>query len=123
MGKLKTILFVDDEVMLTELAECFFEDHDDYDIVVFNDPESSLDYFKNNHNSIDYVVCDHQLGELSGLELTEKFIAINERADYYLITGNFASDISSSEKQIFKEILIKPFSFTELCSLFDNKLA
>lgn len=114
MNMVKKILFIDDETMLTELAECYFEDHDDYDLIAFNDANESLDYFKANHSNVDFVVCDHQLGSDCGLELTEKFKNIDSRVVCYLITGNVAYDSKLSQGFV-KEVLVKPFSFNNLC--------
>lgn len=117
----KTILFIDDEAMLTELAAEYFEDVDLYDIVVMNDAAEALDFFKENSGSIDVVVCDLCLKNYSGAELLLEFHSINCDVLYFLSTGCLSGKKDYSElNNIIVDILYKPFGFEYLCNQLES---
>lgn len=121
MNKNIRILFIDDEEMLVELAESYFEDMDNYDIVVANNKDDAYKYFVDNNSHIDVVICDQCLAGDSGLELVEKFYKIQSNIYYYVVTGSLSlGENAKKYKEIIAGVIHKPFSFNELCSMLES---
>jgi CheY-like chemotaxis protein len=109
-----SILFVDDEPMITAMAEEMFT------ILGFSascvtDSRDALDIFSANPEKFDVVVTDQTMPGLTGVELAKKLIALRPGLPVVLCTGY--SEIVSAEiakSMGVAEYLTKPVDFEKL---------
>jgi signal transduction histidine kinase len=98
------VLFVDDEVQLGVLVTRLLSD---CDVTAFSRPTEALDWAVAHADTIDVVLCDVQMPELSGPELVERLPrSLQERVIW--VTGGIR-DRETADRLAGRPILDKPF--------------
>ena len=87
----KSILVIDDDADITRIIKRSLQQQMEkglyYDIQVFNDSQSALEYFKTNHPNILAIITDIRIPGMSGLDLLSKVKKINPNVNVFLLTG------------------------------------
>ena len=114
------ILFVDDDPKAGELMMRFSEDAS-FNCHVFQDPQSALDYFKN--DGADLIVSDLRMPGLTGTELLKEIRQISHDVPFIIITG-FANVDNAIEaiRLGASDFIKKPFDMDELQVLIEKNL-
>lgn len=109
------ILFVDDEVLLIELAKDILKSLG-YKVTCIANSRDALEVFKADPQAFDLIITDQIMPGLTGIELARKMLKIRKNLIIILCTG-YSSVIDSS--------LIKEIGITSLCMkpLSKNELA
>jgi PAS domain S-box-containing protein len=104
----ESILFVDDEVMIVDIAKKMLQTLG-YRVIARTSAIEALEAFKNNPENFDLVVTDLTMPKLTGLDLAEKIFQIRPGFPMVLCTG---FDITIDETKIaergFLGIVYKP---------------
>lgn len=117
---MKKILIVDDEQMMLNILNFYISkqlNSEEYSIVAFTNPNEAYDFVLN--NSIDCIVTDFFMPEMTGLELAEKVKKYNEKIPIILMSGSHLDD---NEKSLFNAFLHKPFQPNDIVSIIKEKL-
>ena len=102
------ILLVDDEVSITDMLRELLVSHH-YDIVTYNDPTVALAHVKREPAAFDLVITDQTMPRLTGMELAEKIVSINNEMAIVLMTGySTIVDEVSAERNGITKFLEKP---------------
>ena len=117
------MMIVDDEIELGAIVHQYFEECG-AEIVRFQNPIQAIQYFKQNKNSVDFVITDYNMPSLTGLEMM-RVIHASRMVPYVLLSGNLGNiEDDYSLKQIKR--VGKPFgveAMQELVNLVGVKLA
>jgi len=105
-GRGEHIVVIDDEVLILQFLETLLEDAD-YKVTQFSDSQKGLDYCKANIETIDLVITDYAMPELSGLTLAKELKALDSNMPIILSTG--FEDSPEPVEDLFFEVLSKPF--------------
>lgn len=116
------LLIVDDEAVTLKMTQMALEKVG-FDVEVFSNPLRALEFFQENHASIDLILTDKSMPQLNGIELTQKVRETNKDIPILILTG-FASN---EEDQIFEDIgvtkaLFKPLSMRDLIEEIETHL-
>ncbi len=114
------ILVVDDELLLRDVLYDFLIKKS-YNVFLAPDGYKALEIIDKNH--IDIAVVDIKMPGISGIELTEKILKINDEIQVIIMTGY--PSVSSATKALklgAKEYLVKPFRLNELGNLIGKLL-
>ncbi|ACL03769.1 PAS/PAC sensor hybrid histidine kinase [Desulfatibacillum aliphaticivorans] len=82
----ESILFVDDEASMVEMAEQMLG-RLGYGVVTLSSPVEALDAFRNNPSKFDLIMTDMSMPEMSGVELFEKIRQVDETIPVVICTG------------------------------------
>ncbi|MCG8686083.1 MAG: response regulator [Desulfobacterales bacterium] len=119
----ETILYVDDEKTLTQLAKEFLSNLG-YQVSPFISSKEALAHFEANADSFDIVITDLTMPALTGNRLVEKIRQIRPDIPSILVTGNLDTD-QESGMDMFNRILKKPVPTREVAmairEIFQNK--
>lgn len=111
-----TILIVDDEEMIRELARDMLTDLG-YRVVACEDGPSALDYYREHVSDVDLVILDMVMPKMTGKEVFQAMKAINPDIKAILSSGY---SINGAAKDLFAEGVLgfvqKPFESTEFSS-------
>ncbi len=112
----ESLLFVDDEPMLVNVF-CQGLIKLGYKVKGFTDPRRALDYFNNNHDSIDLVITDTTMPYINGIELAVNMLRKKPALPVILCTG-FTTLISADEaaKKGIRDFIMKPFTTKDLAA-------
>jgi len=115
-GGSESILFVDDEQMLTDLVKEMLESLG-YQVEVRNDPQEALKRFESNPARYDLVISDQSMPGLAGNRLIEAMRAIRPGLPAILCTG-YSQSIApdAAEAQGIDAFLYKPLLLTDLAT-------
>jgi PAS domain S-box-containing protein len=106
----ESILLIDDEKTLTQLAKEILE-YRGYRVTVFNSPVKALDFFKDSPENFDLVITDLTMPELTGDSLCRKIKAVLPGIPVILTTGLLEdSDIG----ELFDAVLKKPVKINDM---------
>ncbi len=126
VGGSETILVVEDEMVLREMARTFLADCG-YRILEAASGREALQVWWQHRNEIDLLLTDMKMPEgVSGMELAEKMLA-EQPGLKIILTSGYSDDIVSPEtlKRTNAKFLPKPYSYAELTRLvretLDNK--
>lgn len=113
-GGTEAILFVDDEVLLTDigsmmLAEC------GYRVTVETSSQKAIERFKGNPDQFDLVITDQTMPEMDGVELVSELLKIRSDLPVILCTG-FSTKVSEDEAKSMgiKAFCMKPLDMSQL---------
>ncbi len=110
----ETIIFVDDEEMLVDMSTITLKGLG-YTVHPFTSSRKALAFFKSDPRSIDLIITDHTMPNMSGLELARELLAIRGDIPIVLCTGY--SD-TKYESQVLKvgihSFLTKPIRKNEI---------
>lgn len=116
------ILFVDDEVIITEPSKSNIE-RLGYVVVTENDPVEALACFRTQPRAFDLVITDMSMPKMTGLQLSEEISKIRSDIPIILVTG--FSDLLEG-KQLSEygiiEVIDKPIKTRELANIISSVL-
>jgi len=110
----ETILLVDDEAMILDVGERLLEKLG-YDVLIARGGKEALEIYKKNRHTINMVILDMIMPEMSGSETYDKLKEINSEIKVLLSSG-YSVDGQATEilKRGCNGFLQKPFGFEEL---------
>ena len=119
----RTILFVEDEEMLSEVVGAWLRDAG-HRVIAARDGEEAVALFRERHREIDLVVCDLGLPGLGGREVFFALRTIEPRVRFVILTGF----VDPSEREELTEagvagFLEKPCRVEELLDVVGRVLA
>ncbi len=82
----ETILLVDDEEMIRNLAQQILELHG-YSVITASDGQEAIDQYLNARNRIDLVILDQTMPHLSGTEVLSRIRNLDSRAKVVMSSG------------------------------------
>ena len=109
-GNGERILFVDDEKRLVELGRDILE-HLGYHVVIYTRPEDALEQIRSAPDSVDLVITDLTMPEMTGLDLARALLEICPGLPVILMTGYSANLTADYIKaQGLADMLFKPMT-------------
>ncbi len=83
---MKTVLLVDDELIVLKIATLALERHG-YRVLAYGDPQEGLAAFENLREEVDLLVTDVVMPEMDGTELAERAVASKPGLPVLFISG------------------------------------
>ncbi|MFP4243440.1 MAG: response regulator [Chitinispirillaceae bacterium] len=111
------ILFVDDEVMITDIARKMLSNYG-ITVVPVNDSREALVLFEKDPRRFDCVVTDQTMPGLTGADLTRNMLRVRPDIPIVICTGY--SDTLSAESALLigaRDYVLKPMDFRKLNSM------
>lgn len=116
--KKKSVLFIDDEIVLTKIAEKIIGGAG-HDVSTFTSADNALGAFRLNPQSFDIVFTDFTMPMMSGLQLATKIKAIRENIPIVLVTA-LDPDQAGLPDFVIDGFLKKPYEINDLVSLIKH---
>ena len=108
-NKDKTILLIDDEVLITQYLTVVLNNNG-YKVTTYNNPVEGLDYFRKNSDEIDIIISDQTMPELTGIELAKNILQSEYDVPFILCSGYSDFTIETSDTDTGVDVLLnKPF--------------
>ncbi len=118
MSTSRTIMVVDDELLIRDLLYDFFSNQG-WRILVAENGEAALDQLAD--IDVDVVLADIKMPELDGLELTERLGEEKPQLPVVLMTGYPSVDTAVSALRLrAADYIVKPFNINQLYKLIDR---
>lgn len=117
---MKKILIVDDEQMMLNILNFYISkqlNSEEFSIIAFTNPIEAYEFVKS--NTVDCIITDFFMPEMTGLELAEKVKLHNEKIPIILMSG---SHLNEEEKGLFNAFLHKPFQPNDIVNLIKEKI-
>jgi len=115
------VLVVDDSPALRRMLELTLR-RDGFEVHTAGDGREALAVAASGRP--DAVLCDVEMPNMDGLELTEILVAANAQAAVVLMSGSGAADLRQrAERAGACDFLVKPFERDELLDSIDRALA
>lgn len=116
------ILFVDDEISIVEVCKDMLE-HLGYNVLTTTSSIEALEIFEKEHNSIDLVITDMTMPEMTGDLLASRIKDIKPDIPVIMCTG-YSEDITeeNSKESAVNELLVKPIKIADLSKAIHNFL-
>lgn len=118
----ESILFVDDETMIVDIAKKMLESLG-YRVTARTNAMEALEAFKSNPDSFDLVVTDLTMPKMTGLDLAEKILQIRPGFPVVLCTG---FDVTMNEEKIvahgLQDIIYKPILRRDMATVVRKTL-
>jgi len=116
----KKIMVVDDEHMITSMLSELFCMYG-ANVVTFNQSVNALNYFMQTPDSIDLVITDETMPELSGLDMSQHILKKQPTVPVIICTGH-SEYINSTiaEKQGISGFMMKPLDLDKLLDLVNR---
>ncbi len=121
-GRKPLIYIVDDEELLSDLAEVTLQP-DGYQIKQFQDPELALKSFAKAQPKPDLLLTDYAMGKMNGIELIQKCKEIKPDLKAILISGTAGIEILLDAPVRVDHFLSKPYQPQALLELARAVLA
>ncbi len=119
-GNLERILYIDDEEMITELAEEVLTEMN-YRVTAITDSRSALSLLKEDPYAFDLIITDQTMPELTGVELSREVLNMRPELPIILCTGYSEQSIVDQAKNIgIREYITKPVLSENLVQIIDN---
>jgi CheY-like chemotaxis protein len=109
------IYVVDDEPMLLELASVILEP-EGYCIETFRDPQEAVKAFNTARPRPALLITDYAMHTMNGMQLIEKFRALEPRQKILLVSGTVGEDIFEDSLVRPDKFLAKPYQAVQLTS-------
>jgi len=108
------ILFVDDEKILTTLADKMLKSLG-YEVMTFNSSLKAFEQFKQNPSYFDLIITDQTMPGMTGLELSQEILVVNPDIPIILCTG-FSSTVNEEQALAsgISGYLLKPLKKKEI---------
>ncbi len=119
-GGSETILFVDDEKSLVQLAKVSLSNLG-YSVTTYTNSREALDYFKNNFENVDLVISDMTMPEMTGDIFCHHIRLIKPGCHVILCTG-YKETIDDKKNKLmdYNVVLFKPISLSSMaCTIRD----
>jgi two-component system cell cycle sensor histidine kinase/response regulator CckA len=113
-SSLGTVLIIDDEPVLAELA-CSFLDRAGFKTFSFSDPFAAFTWYEQHKDQVSLILLDMKMPQCHGAESFEKLKAINPEAQIVLISG-YVDDVEVSRllARGALSFIQKPIKYSEL---------
>ncbi len=110
----ETVLFVDDEVSISEMGQDLLESLG-YTVVTYNSAVAALDSFRNRPNDFDLIITDMTMPGMTGADLAVEILKIRPGIPVILCTGysELISEIEAKQLGI-REFVMKPYTVREM---------
>ena len=116
------ILIVDDEATVAKLISEMVQTKG-CSTTVFNNSPAALDYFLGHKDSIDLVITDQTMPEMSGAQLAETILQAKQEIPIFLMTGYSESiDPAKAHEMGIKEFIHKPLKLADLSERLQKHL-
>ena len=117
MGGNETVLFIDDEETITDLAGKFLK-RLGYNVIAKNRSRDALKYFRDNVNRIDVVLTDQTMPGMTGADLAVEILKIRPDMPIILCTGYSSMINDEKARQLgIREFALKPLAGDHLALL------
>lgn len=120
MGK-ETILVVDDEEMIRQLAAATLQ-ASGYTVLQAEDGQQAIDLYSCEGDRIDLVLLDLTMPRLSGHEAFRHLLALNPRVRVLFASGYAVEQLSDLEKELMAGFVNKPYRPNELVLAIEDAL-
>ena len=118
MSRPRSILVVDDELLIRDLLYDFFTGHG-WQIAVAENGEKALEVLR--ARPVDVVLTDIKMPEMDGLELAEHLHQTNPDLPVVLMTGFPSVETAVAALRVRAEdYIIKPFNINQLYKRIDS---
>ena len=105
----KTVLLIDDEILITQYLTAVLEQNN-YNVIAFNDSIKGLSFFNKNSHKIDIVISDQTMPNLTGLELAKNILHSKHEVPFILCSGYSDFSVDSINTDIGIDVFLnKPF--------------
>lgn len=118
----ETLLFVDDEKPLVEMAKSILEKLG-YQVMTATNPNQALALFEQHHLGIDLVISDMTMPEMSGVQLAQKLRDIQPHIPIIICTGHSSLLDESHADSLGLGFTMKPITRNEISRLIRKTLA
>ena len=113
-GGTETILFVEDEILISELTKADLTSMG-YTVLTALDGNDAVEIYQHQHKAIDLVICDLGLPGLMGYDVLRKMKHINPEIRFILASGYLEQVQKSAIFELgAKDILQKPYEFDKM---------
>ncbi len=110
----ESILFVDDEELLTDVAQDMLESLG-YSVETINSSKDALVLFREDPDRFDLVITDQTMPHMTGFELAKNFFQIRPELPLILCSGYSETVSTRTAKQIgIHRFIMKPFNVREI---------
>lgn len=121
-GQGRHVLVVDDEESITAFLQALL-DGTDYEVTVFNDSQKALEYFSTHNDSVDLVITDNTMPNLTGFEMSQAMLGMQPELPVIICTGYSEKlDEEVAESAGITAYLDKPFNISTLLNTIDKVL-
>ena len=121
-GMNKTVLFVDDEPVIRNLALNFLSG--EYNIMTARNGKIAVDIYKKEFKNIDVIILDLNMPVMCGREAFSELISFNSAVKVIIYSGYpDGESVQNMLKNGALAYLKKPLSFTELSLVIDTVLS
>lgn len=116
------IMVVDDEEKVAKFLYEMLKNRG-YEVTVFSRSNEALEFFLANSESIDLVITDQTMPELTGAELSQQLLSKQPDLPIFLVTG-FSEEIDSDKANELgiKEYISKPLKLADLANTLQHYL-
>jgi two-component system, cell cycle sensor histidine kinase and response regulator CckA len=116
----KTILIVEDEVIMLRLLEKFFSRHG-YNVLVATDGEQAVDVYRSHMRQIDVVLLDMRLPKIMGGEVFRLLKNENPAVKVVMASGFLEPEVKIEMAVAgAKRFVNKPYNLVELLEIFQS---
>lgn len=113
------VMLVDDDINVLDVEAEMLEDLG-YEVVKFSKPLDALNYYKRESKEISFSVLDIKMPEMTGKELFDEMLLINEGATAIFITGYVQQEEYEELTKRGLKIIEKPFTYDDLSKKIAN---
>ncbi len=115
------ILFVDDELTLTEIVKKMLE-RLGYDVVAKSSSVEALETFQAQPENFDLIIADQTMPHITGVALAHEVNRIRPDLPFILCTGMMDSQKLDKKAAGIREILTKPVTISKLAQVVRHTL-
>lgn len=113
-GGTETILFIDDEEMLTEWGQAALE-RLGYTVTAVNSGKEALNIFSSDPSRFDLVITDHTMPGITGIQFARELLKLRPGIPIILCTGHSETVSPEIAREVgIREYLMKPLAKHEL---------
>ena len=117
--KTKTILFVDDEQIILDIAEFFFKNRG-YNLYVANSGRTALNYI-NEKDKIDIIFLDLMMPEIDGFDILKHLQTVKNNIPIIVQSGILADeDIKRTMQLGATDFISKPYDMKDIEKLVEK---
>ena len=117
------ILVVDDEETVAKFITEMLKNKG-YIVTTLNSSRQALTYFDDHRDSVNLIITDQTMPEMTGAELAQSVLSINPNMKIFIVTG-YSEEIDSERAYQLgiKEYLAKPLRLSDLAEKVQRHLA
>lgn len=120
MSQRRSILVVDDELLIRDLLYDFFKDQG-WDISIAENGEKAMEVMR--AKNVDLVLSDVKMPEMDGLDLSRKLRESYPKVPVVLMTGYPSVDsVIDALRNKVVDYIVKPFNINQLYKTVESQL-